>query len=468
MAGTVPEKKRTVMRREHITGRDSVLETLRAAWRRGAQRGYLVVLRGPTGIGKTRLMEDLARPRRFDARPAVWVNGREATDAYGVDEVLDVLRKDFNRLGHLGLIDAVSVLARLRTQSTCPVSSVIAELSKVLTGIGESSSCAVLVDDALEIPDPIPMLLAARRSGCLAVAAVRDDLEPTPAAAELVAMADEVIDLGPLTDEQIMAAMGEEPHENVHQLLRDALGPLYGNPGTTLRTWQDLGKRGRLTPVGDQLRLADPEVPVALPAEHDLLRRTRTLGSLAPRLLAVAATLGGLDVDDLPQVAKALDENEAECGWLVDKLVELGVLVSDDCGLLDCLCPALAAAVVAEESGAVRRSRMASVVRPIDWGKAPRTRPATTDPARSVPSDWSAVDTRIAELIGRGCTNRRIASEFGVSEKTVEAHLTQLFAKTGCRSRVQLVTVNLHGRSRSTARGAGAGQQGVMALSRSA
>jgi DNA-binding NarL/FixJ family response regulator len=36
-------------------------------------------------------------------------------------------------------------------------------------------------------------------------------------------------------------------------------------------------------------------------------------------------------------------------------------------------------------------------------------------------------------------TNRQIAAEIQVSEKSVERHLTKLFAKAGCRSRLGLV-----------------------------
>lgn len=52
----------------------------------------------------------------------------------------------------------------------------------------------------------------------------------------------------------------------------------------------------------------------------------------------------------------------------------------------------------------------------------------------------SDTQTRIIELIRAGKTNRQIAAELGVSEKTVERHLTRLFGKTGCRSRVELAT----------------------------
>ncbi|MFD8500848.1 LuxR C-terminal-related transcriptional regulator [Amycolatopsis sp. NPDC059657] len=56
------------------------------------------------------------------------------------------------------------------------------------------------------------------------------------------------------------------------------------------------------------------------------------------------------------------------------------------------------------------------------------------------------VEKRVIELIQQGLTNRQIAGAVQVSEKTVENHLTRLFAKTGCRSRLDLATASLEGR----------------------
>lgn len=55
-------------------------------------------------------------------------------------------------------------------------------------------------------------------------------------------------------------------------------------------------------------------------------------------------------------------------------------------------------------------------------------------------------EERIIGLIQQGLTNRQIAAAVQVSEKTVESYLTKLFGKTGCRSRLDLVTASLDGR----------------------
>jgi DNA-binding NarL/FixJ family response regulator len=50
----------------------------------------------------------------------------------------------------------------------------------------------------------------------------------------------------------------------------------------------------------------------------------------------------------------------------------------------------------------------------------------------------SARERQIADLVARGLTNREIAEDLFVSEKTVETHLTRAFAKVGVSSRAQL------------------------------
>ncbi|WP_235980185.1 helix-turn-helix transcriptional regulator, partial [Streptomyces albidus (ex Kaewkla and Franco 2022)] len=69
---------------------------------------------------------------------------------------------------------------------------------------------------------------------------------------------------------------------------------------------------------------------------------------------------------------------------------------------------------------------------------APRSRGRRQKPADT--------ERRVIELIQNGLTNRQIALRLQVSEKTVEYCLTRLFARTGCRSRVELAAASLEGR----------------------
>lgn len=65
---------------------------------------------------------------------------------------------------------------------------------------------------------------------------------------------------------------------------------------------------------------------------------------------------------------------------------------------------------------------------------------------RSRAEPFSSTEIRIIDLVSDGFTNRQIAMAVQVSEKTVESHLTRLFARTGCRSRVELAAASLEGR----------------------
>ena len=57
---------------------------------------------------------------------------------------------------------------------------------------------------------------------------------------------------------------------------------------------------------------------------------------------------------------------------------------------------------------------------------------------RRAPDDLSATELRIAHLAAAGLTNRAIAAEVFVTQKTVEANLARAYRKLGIRSRAQL------------------------------
>ncbi|MDQ3789338.1 MAG: response regulator transcription factor, partial [Actinomycetota bacterium] len=47
-------------------------------------------------------------------------------------------------------------------------------------------------------------------------------------------------------------------------------------------------------------------------------------------------------------------------------------------------------------------------------------------------------ERQVAELVSHGCTNRQIAEQLFVTEKTVETHLSRIFTKLGVSSRAAL------------------------------
>ncbi len=60
---------------------------------------------------------------------------------------------------------------------------------------------------------------------------------------------------------------------------------------------------------------------------------------------------------------------------------------------------------------------------------------------RAVSEDTASLEQRLVDLIIAGKTNRQTAAELHVSPKTVESHLSRIYARTGCRSRVELAAL---------------------------
>jgi DNA-binding CsgD family transcriptional regulator len=57
---------------------------------------------------------------------------------------------------------------------------------------------------------------------------------------------------------------------------------------------------------------------------------------------------------------------------------------------------------------------------------------------RTRSEDLTPAERRVAELVARGRTNREVASALFLAERTVESHLSRVYAKLGVRSRTEL------------------------------
>jgi DNA-binding CsgD family transcriptional regulator len=56
--------------------------------------------------------------------------------------------------------------------------------------------------------------------------------------------------------------------------------------------------------------------------------------------------------------------------------------------------------------------------------------------------ELTATELRIARLVAAGLSNREVAGAAYVTEKTVEAHLTRIYRKTGVRTRRELARLD--------------------------
>ena len=70
-------------------------------------------------------------------------------------------------------------------------------------------------------------------------------------------------------------------------------------------------------------------------------------------------------------------------------------------------------------------------------GRSPRRTGDGTAGQRGV-AGLSDRERQVAELVSDGLTNRRIAQRLFVTVKTVEMHLSNIFAKLGASSRVEV------------------------------
>ncbi|MEB3194212.1 MAG: response regulator transcription factor [Cyanobacteriota bacterium] len=63
----------------------------------------------------------------------------------------------------------------------------------------------------------------------------------------------------------------------------------------------------------------------------------------------------------------------------------------------------------------------------------------TPQGAEASRADLSERELEIIELVATGLTNQEIASQLTISKRTVDNHVSNIFAKTGAKNRVALI-----------------------------
>jgi DNA-binding CsgD family transcriptional regulator len=74
------------------------------------------------------------------------------------------------------------------------------------------------------------------------------------------------------------------------------------------------------------------------------------------------------------------------------------------------------------------------------WAKQARVELGRIGGRAPSPDALTPTERRVAALVAEGQTNREVAAALFVGERTVESHLTHIYAKLGVRSRTELAT----------------------------
>jgi DNA-binding CsgD family transcriptional regulator len=317
-----------------------------------------IVVRGPRGAGKTALLDEVASGCRERGIRTITVEltsaSEESWDLFGAQAVLRALRAGFADIGGSRLAAALATVNQLCTPATydSPASRgrLFHQLQRLFDSFHGAAAAVVLFDDVDAAPATvITTASAALRAGCTVVVACDDEA----VALELTAFgeaAGHVVELGPLGDqyvgELIAAVTRHQPDPAVVPAIHAALGSLAGNPGAVLALCDLPLSQGRLTYLGGALCLADPDAPIALPADHWLVRLVEGTHEFGLRLLALIADSEWFGMDDLVVFAAAVDTELGACGRAVDEFTAVGALRCTPDGVLALACPALGAAAI--------------------------------------------------------------------------------------------------------------------------
>ncbi|HYQ65956.1 helix-turn-helix transcriptional regulator [Actinophytocola sp.] len=368
--------------RQELVGRRAELDALR---RDGAGPALLVV-RGPEGSGKTALL------RRFRAEAGKIVldlggrDGQASWDEFRARALLSAVRAEFETFADAprvaASIEAVSRLCVPESYSSpARRHRLLATLGVLLARL--RGPLVILVDDADDVP--VSALAPMHRAGHMVVAACG-----AGAPRELCSLADRIVDLAPLTDEEVGRLLWQVAaapvDEAVPRALREQLGSLYGNVGTLVSTVERLWDEGRLAKVHGVLALRSPRAPIALPAGHRLLAEIDAQGALGRTLVALAAGEPEFRIDRIPALAEETGHAAHEYGHAADRLVRAGVLAHEASGRLRCRSRAVAAAAE------VPAAQVDDVWQPISAG------------------DYECLAVFVAEAVERGETGEDLAA----------------------------------------------------------
>lgn len=302
-----------------LRGRSDELSVLSHALDAAASgRGRVALLEGEAGIGKTRLLNELAA--RADALGV--------TVRRGVAEELEQGRPFGSLVDALGAPDAISLVAgHAGGDNRFFVQDAFVDHVERLAADGP---VLVAIDDAhwADRATLATLWALARRHadlGLLLVVAFR----PTPRPDELARVIDGSTDLdsihlrlGPIADDALAALAADVVGPNVDPARLAALRGARGNPFVAIELLRTLVPGDGDSAPSAGTEAGSPELPAAL--RESLLRRVTALTPPARSALSVAAVLGGSG--RLDELATLLGVSVADAGLAVTEAARAGLL----------------------------------------------------------------------------------------------------------------------------------------------
>jgi len=333
----LPALKRLRLQREvSLIGRDRELEGLRAAYQRAVEGGHVVVLEGPSGVGKSRLVYEFIEGVAASSGPAIGAGrcvGRGGRNFHPFIEAFgDLLGSEtldraelIDRLAELlpnapGIIEPLAAFLQGDAGATIEKDALLAAGSDLVRSLAAERPVVLVVED-LHLAGPESLDMFAYLARCveghpvLLVGIYPDEeMEDGSPLHEVVTRISahesyEVISLAPLSPEasdELVGAVVAQPRTT------SALAyPLHartdGNPHVMLEILSHLKASGALVPEGEGFQLVRPLDTESMPASlQDLVNlRLGKLDEDQREVLEAAAILGYLF--DAPLLASVLE-----------------------------------------------------------------------------------------------------------------------------------------------------------------